>query len=445
MKSLEKQLLTGLTLVLVLILVGQLIIANLSTRNILSEFVSKRLELDAKHLLHGMRLNKYSTTIDWKYSNPEYDIPNSGYYYIIKIKQTDVPDQLLKSNSLQNYSLPFPKTEALPITQHDISGPKGQHLISWTQNYTKNGLHLSITVAENMDLLVKQRKHFSFAFISIGMIGLFMLLALQRYVIRRLFRHLDHSRNEIKEIEAGERKSLSESVPSEIYPLVKEFNHSLSLMQDRLERSRNSLGNLAHALKTPLSILIQNLDADTNKNNKQMRLQTERIRQLMERELKRARIAGLGNSTQRFEPRQELNILSDILKQAHKRPDLNITFSFGDDITSFGDREDMLELFGNLLDNACKWAKNQVYCSIKKDPSLTYTINIEDDGNGQAPEELLKLTNRGERIDEMDLIEGYGLGLSICKDIVKLYGGEIHFHTSSKFGGLQVKITLPII
>lgn len=444
MKSIEKQLLTSLTIALVLILIGQLIIANLSTRNILNEFITSRLELDAERLLESLELQADRLFVHRRHINPIYNSAFSGHYYSIKIKrQGAMDDVVLLSPSLQNHKLFF-STSSFPNTVHDISGPKGQHLIIWTQKYNKSGYEVFITVAENMSTLMKKRQRFTVIFILIGVVGFFLLLALQRYVVRRLFKHLDHSRNEIIEVEVGKRQSLSEDVPSEIYPLVKEFNHTLSLMQQRLERSRNSLGNLAHALKTPLSILMQNLESDENRDKEHLKSQAKRIQKLMERELKRARMAGLGNSSQRFLPQEELEVLSDVLRQANKRERLLFNFLIDENITSFGDREDMLELFGNLLDNACKWAKKEVLCSIKKSiekSGESINICIEDDGDGQASSELSELTNRGIRIDET--VDGHGLGLAICKDIVKLYGGTMSFNHSVKLGGFQVNIKLP--
>ena len=451
MKSLEKQLQTGLTILLLSILLSQLIIVNLSTSKILGEFVTSRLEHDAKRIVDSLILNKNVSVVRWRRLNPVYNTAHSGHYYAIKLDREGanglISQKIISSPSLQNTKLPL-NVSKLPVILHGVGGPEGQHLIVLMQKYQKNGQDIIISVAENMSLLMKQRKRFTLIFIAIGVFGSLLMIALQRYIVRRLFKHLDKSRNEIKAIESGKRQLLSENVPSEIYPLVKEFNHSLSLMQKRLERSRNSLGNLAHALKTPLSILIQTLDGDTssdtssNVKSAQAKLQAERIRQLMERELKRARMAGLGNSSQRFEPREELPVLSDVLKQAHKRSKLEIDLVIDQKVNAFGDREDMLELFGNLLDNACKWAKKQVLCEINlHQKKQNISISIADDGTGQTDDELSKLTQRGIRLDEG--VDGHGLGLAICKDIVKLYGGSISFERSSKLGGLLVKIELP--
>jgi len=443
MKSLERQLQTSLATVLILILLGLLLIAGISTRNLLVGFVTSRLEHDSKRVLDTLLItanNPELAKVRWRRLNPIYNTPDSGHYYKISFRNKKGAETILRSPSLKDSNIPAPDNKT-PTTLHDIPGPQGQHLIVWSKKYNKNGQDVIISIAEDMSLLMKNRRYFSFLFIGMGLIGVVLMLALQRLVIRRLFKHLDNSRQEIKQIESGERQQLSEEVPTEIYPLVKEFNLSLSLMQQRMDRSRNSLGNLAHALKTPLSLLMQQLD---NKETElpQAKKQAERIRQLTERELKRARLAGLGNTTQRFDPREELATLIEVLKQSHQKSNLVVNYSIADDVQLFGDREDMLELVGNLLDNAFKWAKSEIVCSLFIEESTGNTnIIIEDDGAGGTAKELDQLTQRGTRLDES--VEGHGLGLAICKDIVKLYAGTIRFDRSKKLGGFLVEVNLP--
>jgi len=452
MKSLERQLQKNLAIVLILTLLGLLVIANLTTRSMLQEFVTSRLEHDAKRLLNTLEIGSERARVRWRRLNSIYNTPGSGHYYAIRLKGAD--EQILRSPSLQNGDIPTPgSTDSNNNTStilHDIPGPQGQHLIVWSNLYHKNGQDVVISIAEDMSLLMEKRRYFRILFITMGLVGFILVFVLQHFVIRRLFKHLDHSRQEIRQIESGDLQQLTEDVPTEIYPLVKEFNHSLSLMQQRLERSRNSLGNLAHALKTPLSLLMQQLDKGTielDKSNNQQALiqakkQAERIRQLTERELKRARMAGLGNTMQRFDPREELPVLIEVLKQAHHKDNLDVSLHISDSVGVFGDREDMLELLGNLMDNAYKWAASQVLCSVLTEENTGSTIIlIEDDGEGKKPQELERLTQRGIRLDES--VEGHGLGLAICKDIVKLYAGTIHFGQSETLGGFQVKINLP--
>ena len=442
MKSLERQLQTSLAIVLLLILFGLVLIANFSTKNLLETFVTSRLELDAERLLDTLDISSKYPKVRWGRINPIYNTANSGHYYVIRL---DNNSETIYSPSLLSTKLATPADSALkhnaPTVMHDVSGPQGQHLIVWTKAYEKDGEGVVISIAEDMSSLMKNRQHFSLLFIGIGFVGFFLMLALQRFVIRRLFKHLDKSRQEIKQVESGERQQLSEDVPTEIYPLVKEFNHSLSLMQQRMERSRNSLGNLAHALKTPLSLLMQQLDSKDD--IPQAKRQAERIHQLTERELKRARLAGLGNTTQRFDPREELPTLIEVLKQAHQKSHLNVTLNIAESTKVFGDREDMLELMGNLMDNAYKWAESQVSLSVAVDNNQeSINITVEDDGIGKTALELEQLAQRGVRLDES--VEGHGLGLAICKDIIRLYSGSIHFSESKELGGFCVEVKLPV-
>ncbi|MEZ5534457.1 MAG: sensor histidine kinase [Thiolinea sp.] len=283
-------------------------------------------------------------------------------------------------------------------------------------------------------------RRFTWLFPMLAGAGILLVLVVQGMVIRRTFRRLDQIRHEVRELESGNISTLDEQVPSEIHPIVHEFNHVLGLMEERLERSRNSLGNLAHALKGPLNLLMQSLDQEPETPGKKTAMQqAERVLRLTERELKRARMAGLGNTTQRFSPQDDLPVLIEVLAQVHRKPAecirLDITAATG----RFGDREDMLELLGNLLDNACKWAEQQVFCRIEPD-GQHYRILVEDDGPGRTDAELQHMTERGTRLDES--VEGHGLGLAICKDIIKLYGGQMSFGHSERLGGLLVEVVI---
>ncbi|CAA6816512.1 MAG: Sensor protein PhoQ (EC [uncultured Thiotrichaceae bacterium] len=283
-------------------------------------------------------------------------------------------------------------------------------------------------------------RRFTWLFPILAGCGVVLILVVQGIVIRRTFRRLDRIRAEVRELEAGHIKTLSEQVPVEIHPIIHEFNHVLQLMEERLERSRNSLGNLAHALKGPLNLLIQELDQQADSPAKQRAMQqAERVRQLTQRELKRARMAGLGNTTQRFSAQEDLPVLTEVLARVHRKPVDYIQLDIAAGTERFGDREDMLELLGNLLDNACKWADRRVSCRIEPD-GQRHRIVIEDDGPGCTETELQQMTERGTRLDES--VEGYGLGLAICKDIIKLYDGQLKFGHSQRFGGLSVEVVV---
>jgi signal transduction histidine kinase len=136
---------------------------------------------------------------------------------------------------------------------------------------------------------------------------------------------------------------------------------------------------------------------------------------------------------------EEIPALVEVLDRIHQGKGLEIRCRIPPQAVFVGDREDLLELLGNILDNACKWAHQRVLVTVQAQPGLA--VVIEDDGPGCPPEVLKQLAGRGVRIDESTA--GYGLGLAIVKDIVKQYSGDIRFGRSSQLGGFQVEVSLP--
>jgi len=217
----------------------------------------------------------------------------------------------------------------------------------------------------------------------------------------------------------------------------------LQLLKEQLKRSRNSTGNLAHSLKHPLNLLLQITESDEvslyPKIQEELQINTQQIYQLMERELKRAKLAGSGVPGQSFSPEKELYGLIDVLKRVYHDKDLSFDIKIDKALEYKADKNDMMELLGNLLDNACKWTKNKVSCRLSKSQEYGFIIQVDDNGPGCNRDQLSSLTMRGVRADES--VSGTGLGLSIVKDIVELYSGVIDFKQSS-LGGLRVIIKL---
>jgi signal transduction histidine kinase len=268
-----------------------------------------------------------------------------------------------------------------------------------------------------------------------------LLLLIQRLIVRTSFRRLDPVREDVRRLAEGDIGTLREDVPIEVLPLVREFNRLLVVLARRLERSRHALGNLAHALKGPLSVLTQSLDdADRPVDRRALATQAERIRALIERELRRARVAGTGRPGHLFHPARDVPDLIDALAHMYGERSPRIAFEDLTDGPLPLDREDMLELLGNLLDNACKWGREAV--SVRVAPhGGGVRLAVEDDGPGVSDELVDQLTRRGVRADES--VSGHGLGLAIVRDVVKLYGGSLGFARSAALGGLAVTVDLP--
>ncbi len=439
MNSLERRLQVWLALTL-LVLMGLLwVVGNQSIRALTQDFVVSRLEHDAESVLAALEFDQSGARIRWRRLNQIYNQPLSGHYYLVQLDQGGP----LVSRSLWDHTLTVPGLVPGETRQMKIAGPAGQQLLLLVKGFRKQGKEFTLAVAEDLTPIKERRDRFKRDFGLFALGGVLLLLLLQSMVVRRAFRRLQPLREDIKRLEQGETGALSEDVPQEILPLVREFNNLLQLLAQRLERSRNALGNLTHALKGPLNILLQYFDGIAEGGGEvrsvEARAQAERIGQLMDRELRRARVAGSGLQRRRFDPREELPDLVGLLKQLYRGRDLDIQWQVADGVAPFGDREDMLELLGNLLDNACKWADSRVTCSVR--PGTMIEFVVADDGKGISDGKLGRLAERGVRLDEA--MEGHGLGLAIANDIVNLYGGELTFSRSAELGGLQVTVQLP--
>ena len=362
----------------------------------------------------------------------------SGHYYLVSTEY-----QQLRSPSLWDQTLTFPKVNTGETIVQNTDGPDGQQLLQWTSGFKRFNKAITITMAEDTNALLTALRTFNLYFALAAIIILMLLLLIQGLIVRRSLRSLTVIKQELQALSTGEIKSLSKQVPSEIHPLVNEVNHLLQQLSKQLKRSRNSTGNLAHSLKHPLNLLMQIANSEDIKLPREIReellINTQQINMLMESELKRARLVGSYVIGQRFSPYKEIPGLIDVLERVYHDKTLSIECDIMPNLALAADRNDMLDLIGNLLDNACKWSSEKVYCKIYKDNSII--IKIEDDGSGCDEKQLSSLTQRGIRVDETSA--GTGLGLSIVKDIVELYSGEINF-SQSEFGGLSVSISLPI-
>ncbi len=415
---------------------------SLSFRLLTDSYIATRLEHDTESLLAAIILNPDSDIVELRSGrmNPVYHQPFSGHYYRI-----DVDGTSLRSRSLWDQTMDVPKVAVGEMTLLRLEGPERQLLLVRVAAYEKAGRQVHVAVAEDLSPIRTEVRRSQLRYVLFGVGALLFLLLLQRHILRHGLRPLGKTREEIAELERGERQQLSETVPEELNPVVYQINRLLSTLQQRLSRSRNAMGNLAHAIKTPLTLLSQIADRDDAFHDRtaaeETRQLVERIRALTERELKRARLAGAAGITQRLALRHELDALGAVLQQLYRERGLRLELEIPEALQLAADREDMHELFGNLLDNACKWARSRVRVRAETDADGV-TVRVEDDGPGRDPDELARLNLRGVRVDE-DTTPGHGLGLAIVQDIVAHYGGRLHLDRSSELGGFCAEVWLP--
>ncbi len=436
MNSLERRLQLGLVLSLLLLMSLFWMVGNQSLRQLTENFIVSRLEHDTESLLRV--ISAHPERLLQQEVDPIFNLPFSGHYYLVLFND----GRKLTSRSLWDHALEIPRLAPGESRRLHRAGPSGQQLLVLVKGYDLHGVKFTLAVTEDLTPIEAERDRFTRNFALLGLLGIALLLVMQRLVVRRSFRRLERVREDIRRLEQREVERLSEDAPAEVLPLVQEFNHLLQLLGQRLERSRNALGNLAHSLKGPLNLLQQYFDgqhAAQTKETQQAGDQVERISRLMERELKRARMAGTGLPSRRFDPAVDLPGLIDVLNNIHRKRNLQIRYGLSGSIPPFGDHEDMLELLGNLLDNACKWANSIVKCGISRNDGQI-TMTVEDDGPGLSDKQIETITERGSRLDETK--EGHGLGLAIVRDIINLYRGEIAFDHSPELGGLKVTVLL---
>lgn len=435
MKSIQRRLSLGLVSVL---LISGLVVGQVSLwlfENGLQRYLESGLQNDSENLLIALSRGPQGLQLDERRLSPAYQRPFSGHYFSIEFGDTH-----WRSRSLWDAQLPRPDQPGLnPELQ---PGPEGQMLLVLRSDYQRLGQAVTITVAQDYTPIRESFRQVQRIGLGMGVLALIVILLLQRVTVRRALRPLERARQQISQLQSGQRSQLDARVPIELEPLVTQINHLLAHTEDNLKRSRNALGNLGHALKTPLAVMISLVNdprfAAYPQIQTTLREQLEQIQQRMSRELNRARLAGDALPGAQFDADAELPGLLSTLGMIHGEH-LQLTHNVAPGLLLPWDREDMLELLGNLLDNACKWADSQVVLSIGQSID-GFVIEVQDDGPGIPEAERAQVFSRGTRLDEQ--ASGHGLGLGIVRDIVDAWGGVLQLETG-ELGGLLVRVRLP--
>ncbi len=268
--------------------------------------------------------------------------------------------------------------------------------------------------------------------------------------VQRGLSALDRLREQLGAVRAGRAARLDGSFPAEVAPLVDDLNALLDHREAVVRRALAKAGDLAHGLKTPLAVLAHEADrADAQGQSElaaSLRQQLRRMSRQVEVHLAQARAAGAGATLgARCSVRESADGLARTLARLHAERGLAIEVEVAPEILVRGEREDLDEMLGNLLDNACKWARTRVRVEaaaveLGAAHELGISICVDDDGPGLAPALREQVLQRGVRADEA--ASGSGLGLAIVGDLAGLYGGSIRLE-SSPLGGLRARLALP--
>jgi signal transduction histidine kinase len=382
------------------------------------------------HSVNGIRLDKQAL-------DPVYRRPLSGHYFLVIL-----PDVRWRSRSLWDFQLEEPVQEGL--SSNLVNGPQEQKLLRYRAYYQIAGQPVTIVVALNYAPQLNDFTRIKTSGLLVWLLVLTMLAAVQQWLIRRGLRPLHQVHQQLKQLRDGQLTVLDTNVVRELKPLVDEVNRLQDYTERQLRRSRHAVGDLSHGLKTPLAVMKNQcrmqlfaISPALASNVNEQLLQMEAS---IKRALGRARIAAAGATpANRFIPAEDVPLLLRTLQQAHDR-DLHLNVDGALPSALPFDRDDMLEILGNLLDNACKWAHKTVTLSLQRQ-SAALIIIVADDGPGIAPSHRQTMLERGRRLDQQ--VPGQGLGLDIVSDMVEAYEGELLLKDKSG-GGLQVWVRLPL-
>ena len=309
------------------------------------------------------------------------------------------------------------------------------------QNTRSLTFSVAVSLTPYQEQLWRFRQKMLGSFTGLFLLLLLVLAALLRWVlapVRRLER-------EIHEVEEGRSEVLGDGYPRELSGVATNLNTLLVGERKRVARYRDTLGNLAHSLKTPLAVMQTTLSKESLVSAQTFGAEIDRMKDIIAHQLKRAAASGgalLGQA-----PIDVTQVAADLraaLLKVYAGKDLSIELAVERESQFVGDRGDFTELLGNLVDNACKWCRSRVRVTVATDPQAgsreRLSLAVEDDGPGISEEDRARVLKRGVRTDES--VPGHGLGLAMVHDTVDMYGGTLSID-SSELGGARFSLRLP--
>ena len=378
-------------------------------------------------------------------SEPRFDLPLSGWYW--QVTRLDrLPPDVRGSVSLFGGQLPNLPEAAQGgglVREAYVAGPDNQALrmVEQSIDLGDDGRYL-VQVAAPADTIAESVRTF-----RLTMIITFVLLGLALGVttlfqVRFGLRPLALLRKEIGDIRTGERQRIAGTYPDDLAPLARELNLLIDSNEAILERARKEVGNLAHALKTPLSVIVNEADDDTalaQKVREQAMVMRDQVNWYLERARAAARAGTLGSATD-IEP--VIAGLVRAFEKIYRDRALRFSIDIPSGLKFRGEKQDLEEMAGNLIDNAGKWAASEIRIAATVSENGFAVLSVTDDGPGLPEKARSEALARGRRLDESK--PGSGLGLSIVADLVVLYGGTLTLD-AARPRGLQASLRLPAI
>jgi signal transduction histidine kinase len=382
---------------------------------------------------------------------PLFELPLSGWYWQVTKLNTQKPD-IRSSRSLWDRNLPHLDELGAPIDAEGVRrsyvvGPEDQKLrmIERTVDLGEDG-RFRIAVAGDSQEIDEETRSFDQALIATFGVLAVVLLLTTMFQVRFGLAPLKRLSESLTAIRSGNAERLEGRFPVEIEPLARETNALIDANRQIVERARTHVGNLAHALKTPLSVVVNEAtarggDAFATKVKEQADIMRDQVARHLERANMAARLTVVGTIT---EVHPVVTALARTLEKLYRDRGIAIDLNAPPDARFQGELQDLEEMVGNLVDNACKWARSRVSIEVTSartdQRKQVVHIVVDDDGIGLTPQQREQVAHRGQRLDETK--PGSGLGLSIVVELASLYGGNLTL-SAAPIGGLRAELVLP--
>ncbi len=370
---------------------------------------------------------------------PRFNRPLSGWYWEILVEG----ELIDRSRSLWDQRIAEPDQLSMDReVAFYVEGPRQAPLRAMARSYTLPDAVSPLTIlvaGPAADIEEATREFAGILAMALSVLGL-GLIGAAFFQIRYGIRPLIQMREELAQVRAGRATRMVGPFAAEIEPLADELNGMLDHNAEILERTRTQAGNLAHALKTPLAVLRNEAGHIDGKAAEVILNETALMRDQINRHLSKARAAGSrGVLGVRAELEETTLALKRTLQRIHEDKGLDIELHGNEGLFFQGERQDLEEMLGNLMDNACKWASSRVRVQGRQE-GVWLLLSVEDDGPGIPETALSEVIDRGRRLDEKT--PGSGLGLSIVRDVAELYDGKLEL-AHSPLGGLAARLKLP--
>jgi two-component system sensor histidine kinase PhoQ len=378
-------------------------------------------------------------------TDPRFNRPESGLYAQVSGTQENY---LWQSSSSLGHKLDFshpmqPGESKFDRFKLDGTATMGLSFGVVWEDFQGRELQYVLAVAEDLRPLQEQVATFrDTLFIWLGGAALLLLLV-QGWVLRWGLHPLREVAQALTEIESGREDQLKGDYPKELNRLTSNINSLIRHAQARQQRYRDSLGDLAHSLKTPLAVLrgvSESGDDNPQKIRKALHEQVERMNQIVSHQLQRAAASGRTVLSQSLPIKPVVERIAGSLDKVYKEKRIVWELDVAESSNFRGDEGDLMELLGNLMENACKYGQGQVLVRVVAGKELL--LSVEDNGNGIPEDQVEAVLRRGHRADQQQ--PGQGIGLSVAADITTAYGGRIDIGASRQLGGAAIFVHLPL-